>query len=165
MEMTPATIFSGNSFTLAYTLAFVGLLTKARPRTNTAITGAMSFLGEVLEVGGLEGKTRGTARAGIRRLLLPQPCLTDRVQSHAATLSIELIAIRNVWEAIKAIFPLPTAVPGRYRRPHRGCRYKPGQVPHHPAYGHSLLLSHKQARCRWAADTPRGCTARHTACR
>jgi ATP-dependent Lon protease len=62
----------GPSAGVAMFMALVSLMTEHTVRSDTAMTGEISLRGLVLPVGGIKEKVVAAARAGIRRVMLPQ---------------------------------------------------------------------------------------------
>jgi ATP-dependent Lon protease len=62
----------GPSAGVAMVTALASLVSDRAVRSDTAMTGEISLRGTVLPIGGLTQKVMGAARAGIKRILLPQ---------------------------------------------------------------------------------------------
>jgi ATP-dependent Lon protease len=62
----------GPSAGVAMVAALASLVSERPVRSDTAMTGEISLRGTVLPIGGLKQKVLGAARAGIKRIILPQ---------------------------------------------------------------------------------------------
>jgi ATP-dependent Lon protease len=93
----------GPSAGVAMFMALVSLMTERTVRSDTAMSGEISLRGLVLPVGGIKEKVVAAARAGIRRLMLPQrnrkdfEDIPDEVRG-----SMEFIWLDNVDQAVAA---------------------------------------------------------------
>lgn len=91
----------GPSAGVAITIALISLLTGRPARQDTASTGELSLLGEVLPVGGIREKLMAAQLSGIRTVILPEGCaaMVDGVEKEV----IEDLDIRLVSTLEEAI--------------------------------------------------------------
>lgn len=106
----------GDSASLAELLGIISSLSEYPIYQNCAVTGSINQFGEVQAVGGLNEKIEGIYRTlkhkelkGKIRVIIPESnitnlCLQDEVLEFIKRGRIEIIAIKNVDEAIKIVF-------------------------------------------------------------
>ncbi len=91
----------GPSAGITIATALVSLITESKVRNDTAMTGEISLLGNVLPVGGIKEKVIGAHRFGIRRVILPDRNrkdikeIPDNVKNE-----IEFIFVRQIEEVL-----------------------------------------------------------------
>ncbi|EPS40526.1 hypothetical protein H072_5597 [Dactylellina haptotyla CBS 200.50] len=96
----------GPSAGCAITICLISLFSGRRVSPQLAMTGEMSLRGKVTAVGGIREKTIGAMRAGVKTVLLPEQNRKDGQElPDEVKKGIEVLYIRNIWEAIRAIWP------------------------------------------------------------
>ncbi|MEO0290223.1 MAG: AAA family ATPase [candidate division WOR-3 bacterium] len=106
----------GDSASLAELLAIISSLSEYPIYQNCAVTGSINQFGEVQAVGGLNEKIEGIYRAlkykefkGKFKVIIPESnitnlCLQDEVLEFIKRGKIEIIAVKNIDEAIRIVF-------------------------------------------------------------
>lgn len=91
----------GPSAGITIATALVSLLSSVRVRNDTAMTGEISLIGEVLPIGGLKEKVLGAHRVGIKRIILPLANKKDLkdIPKHIAS-ELEFITVKNIREVL-----------------------------------------------------------------
>ena len=98
-----ATPKDGPSAGVTIVVALASLLTQRLVRFDVAMTGEISLRGRVLPVGGIKEKVLAANRAGIKRVILPEPNRKDWVDVPAEVRQkIKAHFVRH----ISQIFPL-----------------------------------------------------------
>ncbi|KAK6533279.1 hypothetical protein TWF694_002231 [Orbilia ellipsospora] len=96
----------GPSAGCAITICLISLFSGRRVSPQLAMTGEMSLRGKVTAVGGIREKTIGAMRAGVKTVLLPDQNRKDGQElPDEVKRGLEVVYIRNIWEAIRAIWP------------------------------------------------------------
>ncbi|XAO21517.1 ATP-dependent protease La [Cryptococcus bacillisporus CA1280] len=96
----------GPSAGTAILTAFVSLFTKTRVDPDTAMTGEISLLGQVLPVGGLKEKILAAHRAGIKKLIVPAGCKPDIDENVPESVKggIEFVFVEDVRQVLHEAF-------------------------------------------------------------
>jgi len=90
--------------TMAVTLA--SLYTKCPVRSDTAMTGEITLTGMVLPIGGLKEKALAARRAGLKRVIIPRPNLTDlRELPDQMRNEMEFIPVDRIEDVLVAAIP------------------------------------------------------------
>ncbi|EGX53965.1 hypothetical protein AOL_s00004g624 [Orbilia oligospora ATCC 24927] len=101
----------GPSAGCAITICLISLFSGQKVSPQIAMTGEMSLRGKVTAVGGIREKTIGAMRAGVKTVLLPEQNRKDGQElPDEVKKGVEIVYIRNIWEAIRAIWPEWTVV-------------------------------------------------------
>ncbi|KAK6348779.1 hypothetical protein TWF730_009549 [Orbilia blumenaviensis] len=101
----------GPSAGCAITLCLISLFSGQKVSPQIAMTGEMSLRGKVTAVGGIREKTIGAMRAGVKTVLLPEQNRKDGQElPDEVKKGVEIVYIRNIWEAIRAVWPEWTVV-------------------------------------------------------
>ncbi|KAF3918065.1 hypothetical protein ABW21_db0206041 [Orbilia brochopaga] len=96
----------GPSAGCAITICLISLFSSRRVSPQLAMTGEMSLRGKVTAVGGIREKTIGAMRAGVKTVLLPEQNRKDGQElPDEVKKELEIVYIRNIWEAMRAIWP------------------------------------------------------------
>ncbi|KAF3942376.1 hypothetical protein ABW19_dt0203464 [Dactylella cylindrospora] len=96
----------GPSAGCAITICLISLFSGRRVSPTLAMTGEMSLRGKVTAVGGIREKTIGAMRAGVKTVLLPEQNRKDGQElPDEVKKEMEIVHIRNIWEAIRVIWP------------------------------------------------------------
>ncbi|KAF3911220.1 hypothetical protein ABW20_dc0104128 [Dactylellina cionopaga] len=96
----------GPSAGCAITICLISLFSGRRVSPQLAMTGEMSLRGKVTAVGGIREKTIGAMRAGVKTVLLPEQNRKDGQElPDEVKKGIEVVYIRNIWEAMRTIWP------------------------------------------------------------
>lgn len=105
----------GPSAGLAMVTAIISALKEKPVNPLTAMTGEITLRGVVLPVGGIKEKVLGAHRAGIRRIIMPQPNLKDLEDvPQDVRDDLEIVPVKTLDDVVPGIFQ-PWA-PGR-RKP------------------------------------------------
>jgi ATP-dependent Lon protease len=92
----------GPSAGIAMATAMVSALTGLPVRHDTAMTGEVSLRGRVLKIGGLKEKLLAAHRAGIRRVLIPEPNVKDLEDLPAYVLeALEVLPVEHMDRVLK----------------------------------------------------------------
>lgn len=101
----------GPSAGMAFAISLISLFSDRRVTPTLAMTGELSLRGKVTAVGGIKEKMIGALSAGVKTVLLPAHNrkevreLPDEVKT-----GLEIIFIRNIWEALQYVWPEWTIV-------------------------------------------------------
>lgn len=91
----------GPSAGITIATALVSLITESKVRSDTAMTGEISLLGNVLPVGGIKEKVLGAHRFGVKRIILPDRNRKDIKEIPENVKSeIEFIFVRQIEEVL-----------------------------------------------------------------
>ncbi|KHK02460.1 S16 family serine protease [Desulfovibrio sp. TomC] len=91
----------GSSAGLTLALALASLYTGRALRSDVAMTGEITLTGHVLPVGGIREKMLAAARAGVRRVILPEGNRPDALGlAEGDGLELETVFVRTVLEAL-----------------------------------------------------------------
>lgn len=95
----------GPSAGLAYMAGIIAALTERAPRPDIAMTGEVTILGKVLEVGGIEQKVQAAYLAGYATVLVPEENQGDVIMlPKTLKEKIEVITVSAVSEALEIVF-------------------------------------------------------------
>ncbi|KIJ52552.1 hypothetical protein M422DRAFT_202688 [Sphaerobolus stellatus SS14] len=96
----------GPSAGTALVSAFVSLLTKTKIDPDTAMTGEISLVGQVLPVGGLKEKILAAHRAGIKTIIAPAANRADIEENVPASVKtgIKFVYVEDVREVLHEVF-------------------------------------------------------------
>ena len=92
----------GPSAGITMLTALVSLLTGVKVRADVAMTGEITLRGNVLAVGGIKEKVFAARRAGVQRIIMPQRCEKDLVESEENLEGIEFIFAQRIEEVLEA---------------------------------------------------------------
>ncbi|KAF8543079.1 Lon protease C-terminal proteolytic domain-containing protein [Trichophaea hybrida] len=96
----------GPSAGIAFTIGLISLFSERRVSPLLAMTGEISLRGKVTSVGGIKEKLIGALTAGVKRVLLPIHNRKDvRELPEEVKEGLEIIYVRNIWEALKNVWP------------------------------------------------------------
>jgi len=94
----------GPSAGIAMVTSMVSLLSDRAPAAEVAMTGEITLRGKVLPVGGIKEKVLAARRAGIRRVVLPEPNRRDIEEIEPHLLSgLEFHYVSTIHEALEPI--------------------------------------------------------------
>lgn len=95
----------GPSAGVAIAVSLLSLLTGKAVRQDTAVSGELSLLGEILKVGGIRDKLLAASHAGVKRVVLPEKCRLE-VQSIESEVveALELIFVNSMEEVAATMF-------------------------------------------------------------
>lgn len=94
----------GPSAGVAIAVSLLSLLTGRPVRQDTAISGELSLLGEMLKVGGIRDKLLAASRAGLERVVLPEKCMMEVGGIEPEVVSpLELIFVSSMDEVVAAM--------------------------------------------------------------
>ena len=99
--------------------AIVSLLSGVKVRADVAMTGEITLRGNVLPVGGIKEKVLAAARAGVKRIIMPERCKKDLVDipEHNRK-QIEFIFATRVEDVLRAaLVEMPKPLPKRAEAP------------------------------------------------
>ncbi len=97
-----ATPKDGPSAGVTITTAVVSALTGRAVSARVAMTGEVTLLGKVLEVGGIKEKLLAAHRAGIQKVLIPEPNVKDLEKIPAeVTKAMEIIPVKHVGQVLE----------------------------------------------------------------
>lgn len=96
----------GPSAGTAIVSAFVSLLTKTKIDPDTAMTGEISLVGQVLPVGGLKEKILAAHRAGIKTILAPAANRADIEENvpESVKTGIRFVYVEDIREVLHEVF-------------------------------------------------------------
>lgn len=95
----------GPSAGVAIAVSLLSLLTGRAVRQDTAISGELSLLGEILKVGGIRDKILAASNAGLKRVVLPEKCRMDAENLESQILSsVDIIFVNSMNEVVEALF-------------------------------------------------------------
>jgi ATP-dependent Lon protease len=106
--------------------ALTSLITGRVARADTAMTGEVTLVGEVLPIGGLKEKALAAQQAGIKRVVAPalnEPDIDD-IPEHLRK-KIEFIFVDNLDKALAETLDEPRSPNGRPRTSSARARKKP----------------------------------------
>lgn len=108
----------GPSAGVTMATAMVSALTGRKVRSDIAMTGEITLLGQVLPVGGIKAKVLGAYRAGIRKLILPEENRRDTSKiSPDISKKLEFTFVNDIAQVFeKALLPVGTASGSKRRR-------------------------------------------------
>ncbi|WP_034632032.1 S16 family serine protease [Maridesulfovibrio bastinii] len=93
----------GPSAGVAIAVSLLSLLTGRAVRQDTAVSGELSLLGEILKVGGIRDKLLAASNAGVARVVLPEKCRVEASGLESKiTASLELIFVKSMSEVVEA---------------------------------------------------------------
>jgi ATP-dependent Lon protease len=93
----------GPSAGVAIAVSLLSLLTGRAVRQDTAVSGELSLLGEILKVGGIRDKLLAASNAGVARVVLPEKCRVEASGLESKiTASLELIFVKSMSEVVGA---------------------------------------------------------------
>jgi len=96
----------GPSAGVAFTIGLISLFSERRVPATLAMTGEVSLRGKVTAVGGIKEKLIGALSAGVKKVLLPVQNRKDvKELPEEVKTGLEIIYMRNVWEALKFVWP------------------------------------------------------------
>ena len=102
-----ATPKDGPSAGAAICLAIYSLINNKKIRSDVAITGELNLQGEIMAIGGLDLKTTGAIKAGVKEILYPKDNSQDYedfVSKNSSNLeNIRFVAIDNIKDVINII--------------------------------------------------------------
>ncbi len=95
----------GPSAGLAYLTGIIAALRERAPRRDVAMTGEITMLGKVLEVGGIEEKAKAAYEAGYATIVVPAENKGDvAMLPRALRDAIEVVPVATIVEALPVIF-------------------------------------------------------------
>ncbi len=98
----------GPSAGLAYMAGILAALTEQTPRPDVAMTGEITILGKVLEVGGVAEKVEAAYQAGYATVVVPEANRGDVVALPSRLKeALEIVPVSSVKEALEVIFAPP----------------------------------------------------------
>jgi ATP-dependent Lon protease len=123
-----ATPKDGPSAGVTIATAILSLATGIPVRRDVAMTGEITLRGKVLAVGGVREKALAALRAGIKTVLVPEPCMRD-VEEIPRELKrrLEFVPVRTMRDVLAVALTTPPCWRGD--PPDRPLRPPPGHVP------------------------------------
>ncbi len=91
----------GDSASISIATAIVSSLEEIPIRLDTAMTGSLSILGEVLPVGGINAKIEAAISAGCTRVIIPKTNEKDVFMSSLNKGKIKIIPVLDIYEVLK----------------------------------------------------------------
>ena len=91
----------GDSGSIAIATAVISALEGIPVKQDVAMTGSLSVLGEVLPVGGVNGKIKAAIEAGIKTVIIPYKNLDDITLSKKELEKVKIVPVRNLCDVLK----------------------------------------------------------------
>lgn len=97
----------GPSAGVAMTMCLLSLFSGQAMDPRLAMTGEITLRGKIGAVGGIKEKCLAAARAGVKRLMLPEACRSTAMADLPQKIrdEIEIAFVDNIWQAIEYAFP------------------------------------------------------------
>ncbi|MBI5065618.1 ATP-dependent protease LonB [Candidatus Woesearchaeota archaeon] len=91
----------GDSASVAVATAIISSLNNLPVRQDTAMTGSLSVLGEVLPIGGVSAKIEAAIETGLKRVIIPESNFQDIVIDKEKLAKIKVIPVTHITEVLK----------------------------------------------------------------
>ncbi len=93
----------GDSASVAVATAIISSLNNLPVRQDTAMTGSLSVLGEVLPIGGVSAKIEAAIEVGLKRVIIPESNFQDIVIDKEKLEKIKVIPVNYISEVLKEV--------------------------------------------------------------